>query len=135
MKYLAHNGILFPKRYEPKGFSILIKGKEVKLMAEQEEMAVTWVKKLGTEYVQDEVFRKNFFGDFRKALGIKEEVPPEEFDFTVIEEYVQKEKNYKQNLPKEEKQRQVKAKRSGSLAKAPRARGFFERGTSEAIRT
>lgn len=105
MKYLAHNGILFPKRYEPKGFSILIKGKEVKLTPEQEEMAVAWVKKLGTEYVQDKVFVKNFFGDFRKARGIKEEVPPEEFDFTIIEEYVQKEKNFKQNLPKEEKKR------------------------------
>jgi DNA topoisomerase-1 len=105
MKYLAHNGILFPKKYEPKGFSILTKGKEVKLTPEQEEMAVAWVKKLDTEYVQDEVFRKNFFGDFRKALGIKEEIPPEDFDFTVIEEFVQKEKNYKQNIPKEEKKR------------------------------
>lgn len=105
MKYLAHNGILFPKRYEPKGFLILIKGREVKLTPEQEEMAVAWVKKLSTEYVQDEVFKKNFFRDFRKALGIKEEILPKEFDFTIIEEYVQKEKNYKQNMPKEEKKR------------------------------
>jgi len=111
MKYLEHKGILFPKRYEPKGFSILIKGKEVKLTSEKEEMAVAWVKKLGTEYVQDKVFIKNFFGDFRKALGIKEEVPPEEFDFTVIEEYVQKEKNFKQNLPKEERKRQAEQRK------------------------
>jgi len=105
MKYLAHNGILFPKKYEPKGFSILIKGREVKLTPEQEEMAVAWVKKLGTEYVQDKVFVDNFFGDFRKALGIREEIPPKEFDFTVIEEYVQREKDLKQNMPKEEKKR------------------------------
>ena len=111
MKYLVHNGILFPKRYEPKGFSILIKGREVKLTPEQEEMAVAWVKKLGTEYAQDEVFVRNFFGDFRNALGIKEEISPEEFDFTVIEEYVQKEKSYKQNLPKEEKKRQAELRK------------------------
>jgi DNA topoisomerase-1 len=112
MKYLAHNGILFPKRYEPKGFSILIKGKEVKLMAEQEEMAVAWVKKLGTEYAQDKVFVKNFFGDFRKAVGTKEEIPPEEFDFTVIEEFVQKEKSFKLNMPKEEKKRQAEQRKA-----------------------
>jgi len=111
MRYLAHNGTLFPKKYEPKGFSILIKDREVKLTPEQEEMAVAWVKKLGTEYVQDKVFVKNFFGDFRKALGIKEEILPEEFDFTVIEEYVQKEKNYKQNMPKAEKKRQAEQRK------------------------
>ena len=105
MKYLAHNGIFFPQRYEPKGFSILIKGKEVKLMAEQEEMAVAWVKKLGTEYVQDKVFIDNFFEDFRKALGVSEEVKPEEFDFKDVIDVVQKEKDRKLNMSKEEKKR------------------------------
>jgi len=105
MKYLAHNGILFPKKYELKGFSILVKDKEMRLTLEQEEMAVAWVKKLGTEYVQDKVFVKNFFGDFRKALGIKEEVPPEDFDFKMIVDYVQKEKELKANMSKEDKKR------------------------------
>lgn len=112
MKYMAHNGILFPKKYEPKGFSILIKGREMKLAPEQEEMAVGWVKKLGTEYIKDRVFVKNFFEDFRAALDIKEEVSPEEFDFTVIEEYVQREKDYKQNMPKEEKKRQAEQRKA-----------------------
>ena len=103
MKSLVHYGILFPKKYEPKGFSIRVRGSEVKLTSEQEEMAVAWVKKLGTEYVHDEVFKKNFFGDFRKALGLNEEIPPEQFDFKVIEEFVQKEKEFKANMPKDEK--------------------------------
>jgi DNA topoisomerase-1 len=107
MKYLEHKGILFPKKYEPKGFSILIKGKEVRLTPEQEEMAVAWVKKLGTEYIEDKVFVKNFFGDFRKALGIKEEVPLEEFNFKDVVEHVQKEKEHKQSMSKEEKKRQA----------------------------
>lgn len=107
MKCLAHNGILFPKKYEPKSFSILVKGKELRLTPEQEEMAVAWVKKLSTEYAQDKVFVKNFFGDFRKALGIKEEVTLEDFDFKVIEKFVLKERNLKLNMSKEEKKQLV----------------------------
>jgi len=63
MRQLAHNGILFPK-YEPRGFKITIHGKTISLTAQQEEMTVAWVRKLGTEYVDDPVFAKNFFKDF-----------------------------------------------------------------------
>lgn len=125
MKYLAHNGILFPKRYEPKGFSILIKGREVKLTPEREEMAVAWVKKLGTEYVQDEVFRKNFFGDFRKALGVSEDVKPEEFDFKEIIDAVQKEKELKLSMPKEEKKR-LAAERKAEKEKNKEKYGYAD---------
>lgn len=38
---------------------------------QHEEMAVAWVRKLGTEYAEDPVFVKNFFGDFCKALGLE----------------------------------------------------------------
>ena len=75
MKQLAHNGILVPK-YETKGFLIFVKGKKIYLTPEQEEVAVAWVKKQGTVYVQDPVFVKNFFHDFRQALGMKEKAPP-----------------------------------------------------------
>jgi len=70
MKQLSHNGVMVPK-YEPKGFHILFRGKKIALTPRQEEMAVAWVKKLGTEYVEDPVFVKNFFSDFCKALGIE----------------------------------------------------------------
>ena len=68
MKKLSHNGILIPK-YEPKGFSIKFKGRSIKLSPEQEEMAVAWVRKLGTFYAEDRVFVRNFFNDFCQALG------------------------------------------------------------------
>ncbi|MEM2958935.1 MAG: hypothetical protein QW261_11615, partial [Candidatus Jordarchaeaceae archaeon] len=86
MKQLIHNGILFPQ-YDYKGFSILFKGKRIKLEPKQEEMAVAWVKKLGTEYVDDPVFVKNFFNDFGAALGLGK-VSPEDFDFSEIIKYV-----------------------------------------------
>ena len=62
MKRLSHNGVMVPE-YEPKGFRINFKGKNIALEPKHEEMAVSWVKKLGTPYVEDRVFAKNFFND------------------------------------------------------------------------
>ncbi|MBU5687951.1 MAG: DNA topoisomerase I [Candidatus Aenigmatarchaeota archaeon] len=100
MHQLIHNGILVPK-YEPKGFKIKFKGKEIKLTPEQEEMALAWVKKLGTPYVEDPVFVKNFFDDFCKALGVQGN--KEDFDFSEIIKYVNEEKMAKEKMSKEEK--------------------------------
>ncbi len=103
MKQLSHNGIIIPK-YEPKGFHILFKGKKIDLTLEQEEMAIAWVRKLGTEYAEDKVFIRNFFGDFCKALGIGK-APPEDFDFSEIIKFVEKDRETKLNMPKEEKKK------------------------------
>lgn len=103
MKQLIHNGVLLPKKYEAKGFSICIKGKNVDLTPEQEEMAVAWAKKLGTEYASDRVFVRNFFKDFCEALGLEEALSLEEFDFSEIQKYVEQEKNLKLTMSKEEK--------------------------------
>ncbi|MEM3574735.1 MAG: DNA topoisomerase I, partial [Candidatus Bathyarchaeia archaeon] len=104
MKELIHNGVLVPE-YKPVGLSIRVKGERLALTPEQEEMAIAWAKKLGTDYAKDETFRGNFFGDFRKALGIEEEVPPEEFDFSEVAAYVEMEKQRKEAMSKEEKKR------------------------------
>jgi DNA topoisomerase-1 len=110
MKQLIHNGILVPK-YEPKGFSITIRGKKIALTSEQEEMAVAWVKKLETDYVKDPVFVKNFFSDFRKAMGVDDNITPEQFDFKEIIDYVQKEKAAKAGLSKEVKKQQAEERK------------------------
>jgi len=104
MKQLIHNGILVPK-YEWKRFHILVKGKKIDLTPEQEEMAVAWVKKLGTPYVEDQVFVKNFFKDFSQALNINDKLLPEDCDFSMIEEHIQREIEFKRDLSKEEKRR------------------------------
>ena len=104
MKQLMHNGILSPK-YEPRGFRIAIQGKPIVLTPLQEEMAVAWVRKLGTEYVEDPVFVKNFFGDLCKALGLSGELGPKAFDFSEIVKYVEDERAKKLSMSKDEKKR------------------------------
>jgi len=104
MKQLFHNGVMVPK-YESKGFHILFRGKKITLTSEQEEMAVAWVKKLGTDYVKDKVFARNFFDDFGAALGVKEKISPEDIDFSEIIKMVEKERNDKLNMSKEERRR------------------------------
>ncbi|MEM2888608.1 MAG: DNA topoisomerase I [Candidatus Bathyarchaeia archaeon] len=104
MQHLSHNGIVVPK-YEWKKLSIKIRGKEVQLTPHQEEMAVAWVKKLGTEYVNDKVFVNNFFSDFCEALGLNEKLEPTDFDFSAIINYLEKEKAAKLSLSKDEKKK------------------------------
>ncbi len=103
MKSLHHNGVLIPAQYKGKGLTVKIKGKETKLTTDQEEMAVAWAKKVGTPYVEDKVFAKNFYNDFSEKLGIK--VKSGDVDFSEIVALVEKEREYKKNLPKEEKKR------------------------------
>jgi len=103
MESLHHNGVLVPPRYEGKGFTIKVNGKEVRLTAEQEEMAVAWAKKVGTPYVEDPVFAKNFHKDFSKKLAVK--VKPGDVDYSEIISLVEKEREWKKNLPREEKKR------------------------------
>jgi DNA topoisomerase-1 len=106
MKQLIHAGVLIPKRYEPKGFHIKINGQQVALTPHQEEMAVAWVKKLGTDYVKDPIFIKNFFQDFSKAMEIDDRpLSPEQVDFSEIIAFVEKEKQIKANMSKEEKKK------------------------------
>ncbi|MBC7120611.1 MAG: DNA topoisomerase I [Candidatus Methanosuratus sp.] len=106
IKTLAHNGVLIPA-YRPVGFKILFRGKEIRLNREQEEMAVAWVRKLGTEYAKDKVFIRNFFHDFGEALGIKGKVAPEDFDFSEIIRRIAEEKSKKDAMTKEEKKAQA----------------------------
>jgi DNA topoisomerase-1 len=105
MKELIHNGVLIPEPYKPKGFSIGFKERKIKLNAEQEEMAVAWVKKLDTLYAKDEDFIKNFFKDFVKALNLKDEWKIEDFDFSEIIAYLEAEKKAKEALTREEKKK------------------------------
>jgi len=104
VKQLIHNGVLIP-RYEPLGFHVGFRGVTVALTLEQEEMAVAWVKKLGTEYIQDPVFRKNFFKDFAAALNVSTEASEEDFDFREISSYIEAEKARKLTMGRDEKKK------------------------------
>jgi DNA topoisomerase-1 len=110
VKQLNHKGILIPK-YEVRGFQIAFKTRTIKLTPKQEEMALAWVKKLGTEYVEDPMFVKNFFDDFSQSLGIKGKFSPKDYDFSAIQEYCDSEKRHKEALTKEERKRQARIRK------------------------
>ncbi|MGY5148814.1 MAG: DNA topoisomerase I [Candidatus Nitrosopumilus sp. bin_68KS] len=103
-KTLQHNGILFPPEYEAQGFTIKIKGETVSLDANQEEMVYQWAKKKDTPYAQDKVFQKNFTADFAKTLDSKfKKISYEDIDFSNAYKIVDKEKDLKEMMTKEEK--------------------------------
>ncbi|MFB0543400.1 MAG: DNA topoisomerase I, partial [Candidatus Bathyarchaeia archaeon] len=105
MKSLVHNGVLIIPHYEGHDFYILIDGVRHELTPEQEEMAVAWVKKLGTEYVGDPVFVKNFFKDFSAKLGYKKSLDPEKVDLSKVLQFVERERERKASITKEEKKK------------------------------
>ena len=103
-KKLQHNGILFPPEYEKQGITIKIKGEAINLDINQEEMAYQWAKKKDTPYAQDKVFQKNFTGDFAKTLDSKfKKISYEEIDFTNAYKIVDKEKDLKEMMTKEDR--------------------------------
>lgn len=103
-KTLQHNGILFPPAYEAQGIKIKIKGDAVNLDLNQEEMVYQWAKKKDTPYAQDRVFRKNFTADFAKTLDSKfKKISYEDIDFSNAFKIVDKEKDLREMMSKEEK--------------------------------
>ncbi len=103
-KTLQHNGILFPPLYESQGIKLKIKGENVPLDLNQEEMVYQWAKKKDTPYAQDKVFQKNFTADFAKTLPSKfKKISYEDLDFSNAYKLVDKEKDLKEMMTKEEK--------------------------------
>jgi len=103
-KKLEHNGILFPPDFETKKIKIKIKGENVDLDINQEEMVYQWAKKKDTPYVQDKVFQKNFLADFANTFGSRyKKLELEDVDFKNAFKVVDKEKDAKELLTKEEK--------------------------------
>jgi len=103
-KKLQHNGILFPPEYEKQGIMIKVKGETINLDINQEEMVYQWAKKKDTPYAQDKVFQKNFTGDFAKTLDSKfKKISYEDIDFTNAYKIVDKEKDLKEMMTKEDR--------------------------------
>ncbi|MDF1540162.1 MAG: hypothetical protein P1Q69_14810 [Candidatus Thorarchaeota archaeon] len=111
MDTLRHKGVLVLKPPDFPPFELIIRGKTAELDILQREMAVAWVKKLGTPYVEDSVFEKNFMNDFSSALGIKPALKAEEIDFTSVIDYVDAERARKEAMTKEEKKADREARK------------------------
>ena len=110
-KKLQHNGILFPPDFKSQGIKIKINDEHIDLSLIQEEMVYQWAKKKdapkpGTteKYVEDPVFQKNFISDFAKTFNGKfKNLKYTDVDFTQAYKLVDKEKEAKELMTKEEK--------------------------------
>ncbi|AES74044.2 DNA topoisomerase type I [Medicago truncatula] len=90
---LVHNGVIFPPPYKPHGVKVLYKGKPVTLTPEQEESSM-----------QNEIFKDNFWNDWRKLLGENHVIQNlKDCDFTPIYDWCQVEKDKKKQMSSEEK--------------------------------
>ena len=111
-KTLQHNAILFPPDFESKGINIKIKSQPVDLNILQEEMVYQWAKKKDTPYAQDKVFQKNFTADFAKTLNSKfNKISYQDIDFSQAYKIVDKEKDLKEMMSKEEKKKLAKKRK------------------------
>ncbi|XP_054815483.1 DNA topoisomerase 1 alpha-like isoform X2 [Prosopis cineraria] len=101
---LVHNGVIFPPPYNPHGIKMLYKGKPVNLTPEQEEVATMFAVMRDTDYMQKEIFKRNFWSDWRKLLGKNHIIQNlEDCDFTPIYDWYQVEKEKKKQMSTEEK--------------------------------
>eukprot|EP01023_Acetabularia_acetabulum_P003278 TRINITY_DN11384_c0_g4_i1.p1 TRINITY_DN11384_c0_g4~~TRINITY_DN11384_c0_g4_i1.p1 ORF type:complete len:608 (+),score=115.57 TRINITY_DN11384_c0_g4_i1:1-1824(+) len=118
---LVHCGVIFPELYTPHGVRMLYNGKPVDLTADQEEVATMYAAMLETDYVQkpdiSKIFNENFWEDWSAMLGKKHIIQDlAKCDFTPIFEHLQKLKEEKKLLTKEQKQ-QIKEEKDAAEAK------------------
>ncbi|MCW4046543.1 MAG: DNA topoisomerase I [Candidatus Bathyarchaeota archaeon] len=149
MKSLRHNGVYVPT-YDYKGFGIKIRGTAIKLSPKSEQMATAWIRKRqSAASPPDKVFMKNFMQEFLEQLKLENPTLQflgsfaveylkkienytandianpnaaihAEIDFSEIANFVEQEKQKKQNMTSEEKKRlaaERKAKREELKAK------------------
>ncbi len=109
---LIHNGVIVPESPPYMGLVIWVRGNPIQLTPRQEEMALAWVKKLHTDYVQDAVFAQNFMADFSAALGVEPPLAAPEIDFSQVIRVVEVEKQAKESLTPQERKIQAAARKA-----------------------
>lgn len=114
MRQLIHYGVYVPQ-YFPVGLALRHKGKVLTLDAETEQMAIAFVKKFGTSYTNDPVFVSNFLEDFGKKFGLSNPCKVEDFDWSDIIDYIEREKKRKESLTREEKKKEERKKNREAL--------------------
>jgi len=100
---LVHNGIIIAPKPPQHNLVLTIREKPVALTLAQEEMALAWARKLGTPYVNDRVFARNFMDDFSALLQISPPLSLKEVDFGPAGQVIQAERDAKSRLSREER--------------------------------
>jgi DNA topoisomerase-1 len=103
---LQHNGPMFPPEYQPHNTPVIINGKEIILPKEAEEYATMYAKFIGTPYLENNTFKKNFWKELKQVLPSNLNIESlESIDFSLIKNYLIMEKEKKNSLSNEEKER------------------------------
>jgi DNA topoisomerase I len=103
LEQLIHNGVIVPEPPASTGLLLEVEGQEVALTPKQEEMALAWARKLGTPYVKDRIFARNFMADFSQALERKRVLDVEDVDFGPALGLVEAEREARDRLTPEER--------------------------------
>ncbi|XP_031202272.1 DNA topoisomerase I, mitochondrial isoform X1 [Mastomys coucha] len=109
-KQLEHKGPYFTPAYEPlpDGVHFFYDGKPVRLSLAAEEVATFYGKMLHLECTTKEVFRRNFFSDWRKEMTAEEReliTHLDKCDFTEIHRHFMERAEARRTLPREQKQK------------------------------
>ena len=97
---LRHNGPMFPPEFKPPNIPVIINNKEVILEPLGQEYAMMYAKYLDTKYNVLNVFKKNFWKDF-KIYAKTDSL--DNIDFSLIKKYLDEQKQKIKNLDKDEK--------------------------------
>uniref|UniRef100_A0A672T4Z4 DNA topoisomerase I n=1 Tax=Sinocyclocheilus grahami TaxID=75366 RepID=A0A672T4Z4_SINGR len=116
-RFLEHKGPVFPPPYEPLHARPY---QAMKLSPGAEEVATFYAKMLDHEYTTKDIFRKNFFKDWRKVTHFSTHycchwkcanskiTELKKCDFTEMHEYFKAQPEARKQMSKEEKQVSVK---------------------------
>jgi DNA topoisomerase-1 len=91
---------------------ITVRDQPVQLTPKQEEMALAWAKKQGTDYVSDPVFVDNYMRDFSLALGLDETLRLDQVRFTAVVRVVEQEREAKARLTRAERKAQAAVRKA-----------------------
>lgn len=105
---LKHNGPMFPPAYVPHRIPIIINNQPFIFPPEAEEMATLYSRYLGTEYLENARFKRNFWKDFKKVLpsGLETIIQSmDDLDLQPYKNHLEKEREKRLALSKDEKEK------------------------------
>uniref|UniRef100_A0A8D3D7I9 DNA topoisomerase I n=1 Tax=Scophthalmus maximus TaxID=52904 RepID=A0A8D3D7I9_SCOMX len=107
-KFLEHKGPVFAPPYEPvpSNVKFYYDGKVMRLSPEAEEVATFFAKMLDHEYTTKDIFRKNFFKDWRKEMTAEEKskiTDLKKCNFGELSEYFKAQSEARKSKTKEDK--------------------------------
>ncbi|XP_072918128.1 DNA topoisomerase 1 [Hemitrygon akajei] len=109
-KFLEHKGPVFAPPYIPlpDDVKFYYDGKPMKLSPQSEEVATFFAKMLDHEYTTKDIFRKNFFKDWRKEMKPEEKAAITDLNkcnFEEMSQYFKAQSEARKQMSKEEKQK------------------------------